>query len=58
MPAAEFGGVGSGLAGEFDGAIPHLLFSMATQFGNYQHRNYISIGQSRARRRVDLVGSA
>jgi len=42
-PAAEFGGVGSGLAGEFDSTIPHLFFSMATQFDNYQHRNHIGV---------------
>jgi hypothetical protein len=35
MPAAEFGGVGSGTAGEFGGMISRLLFSIATQFDNY-----------------------
>jgi len=42
-PTAEFGGVGSGLAGEFDGTIPHLFFSTARQFDNLQHRNHIGV---------------
>jgi hypothetical protein len=55
---AEFGGVGSGLAGEFGGTISHLFFSIATQFANYQHRNYMGVPPGYARRRVDFAGSA
>jgi hypothetical protein len=56
-PTAEFGGAGSGLAGEFAGTIPQLFFSMATQFGNYQHRNHMGVRPRCSRQRVDLVAS-
>jgi hypothetical protein len=56
-PTAEFGGVDSGMTGEFAGTIAHLFFSMVTQFDNYQHRNHMGVRPDCARRRVDLVAS-